>query len=266
MKNDLDISIIILCFNEQIHIARCIESALTLTSKVYLIDSNSTDNTLKIANNYNIKIYQFNWDSTSLWVDKINWALKHIPFETTWVMRLDSDEYLLNNVRPSLEKYLKSMPDLINGIYIKRRLYFLRKWMKHGKNTYLEIRIYRRFKVYYERRLLDERIILPKEETFKLDCDIVDDNLNNLSEFINKHNKYSTSEAIELLKLNKTQSRYYLTPKYLRAIMLFFYKYIFRLGFLDGREGFLYIFFQCLWYRMLCDAKVDEILSDNKKK
>ena len=275
MSNNLDISILIPCFNEHIHITRCIESALTLTSQVYLIDSYSTDGTLEIASKYNLKIFQYKWEQNTVWADKINWALENIPFLTKWVMRLDSDEYLTDNVHPILEKNLASMPDEINGIFINRRQFFLRKWMKHGNNTYSEIRIFRRHKVLYNIRLLDEYISLPSDQTIKLNCDIIDDNLNDLSTFINKHNKYSTFEAIEIIKkdiyANKDmrKSRYYSSPKYLRAIILFLSKYIFHLGFLDGKEGFLYCFLQCLWYRMLCDAKADEILSNcgkNKNK
>jgi len=266
MCDNLDISILIPCFNEQIHIARCIESALTLTSQVYLIDSYSTDGTLEIASKYNIKVFQYKWEQNTVWADKINWALENIPFLTTWIMRLDSDEYLVDNVRPILEKELASTLDEINGMFINRRQFFLRKWMKHGNNTYSEIRIFRRHKVFYDIRLLDEYISLPSEQTIKLNCDIIDDNLNDLSTFINKHNKYSTFEAIEIIKkeinTNKDtrKSRYYSSPKYWRAIILFLSKYIFHLGFLDGKEGFLYCFFQCLWYRTLCDARVDEIL------
>ena len=127
MCDNLDISILIPCFNEQIHIARCIESALTLTSQVYLIDSYSTDGTLEIASKYNIKVFQYKWEQNTVWADKINWALENIPFLTTWIMRLDSDEYLVDNVRPILEKELASTLDEINGMFINRRQFFFTK-------------------------------------------------------------------------------------------------------------------------------------------
>ncbi len=266
----LDLSIIILCYNEEIHIARSIESALSLTSHVFIIDSYSTDKTLDIASQYNVKIYQFRWDNNTVWADKINWALKNIPFETTWIMRLDSDEYLMSNVKPNLEKSLVNVKSNINGIIVNRRIFFLRKWMRHGNNSYSEIRIVRFGKAYYERRTLDEHVKLSPQEVLKLDCDVADDNLNDLSTFINKHNRYSLNEAIEIINkdinikgsgCDVSRTRYYKTPKYFRPILLFFSKYFIHLGFLDGKEGFLYIFFQCLWYRMLSDAKADEIYS-----
>lgn len=276
-----DISIIIMAFNEEKIIRRAIESALNLTPYVYIIDQYSVDNTLEIANSYHLDVYQYKWTADSTWSTKLNWSLKNIPFKTEWIMRLDADEFLTDDFVNNLN--LDKISTDINAISINRRLYFLGKWMRYGGNYPISmIRIVRKGKAFFENCLIDEHVVLKEGRVGYLNIDIIDDPFITLSDWVNKHNRYSDLIALESLtikgEINRNQfdkatfkrkmnkQKYNYLPKYWRALALFLYRYILRLGFLDGKEGFLWAFLQSLWYRILCDAKMEELSNVINKK
>ena len=88
---ELDISVIILTYNEEIHICRCIENIYPLVRNIFIIDSYSTDRTLLIASKYEkVTILQNKWENN--YAKQVNWALEHAPIRTEWVLRLGADE------------------------------------------------------------------------------------------------------------------------------------------------------------------------------
>ena len=128
----LDLSVIILTYNEELHIQRCIENVLPMVAKdIFIIDSFSTDRTLEIARKYsNVHILQNKWENNH--AKQFNWGLQHAPISTQWVLRLDADEYLLPELIEELQEKLPSLPDDVSGIIFKRRHIFMDKWMKRG--------------------------------------------------------------------------------------------------------------------------------------
>jgi hypothetical protein len=138
---------------------------------------------------------------------------------------------------------------------------------------------------------MDEHIQIIGGETLTFRYDFVDHNLNNISWWTNKHVDYAIREAIDLLNIEyglyekdlifskymgeqalrkrKLKLSYVKQPLFVRSFIYFIYRYIFRMGFLDGKEGFLWHFLQGWWYRTLVDVKVLEIRracgSDRKK-
>lgn len=273
----VDLSIFILTYNEEIHIERSIKSALRIAKKVFIVDSCSTDKTLEIAEQYGIAIFQVEYYN---FAQKVNWAIENLPLKTQWVMRLDADEYLTDELVDEIEVKLPNLSNDISAVSFCRRIYFLGKWMKRGTPRTPIIRIFRNGKAYYEKRWLDEHVIVRDGDVIILGCDLVDDNLNNLTYWINKHNKYATMEAIELIdselgivgnkdhvskldnrnnKKRKMKDLYTRMPLFIRPFLFFFYRYFFKLSFLEGKEAFIWDFMHCLWYRTLADAKVFEI-------
>ena len=274
------ISIIIPIRNEIKHIERSVKSAMLLTDQVFVVDSNSTDGSVELAESLGAKVYQYDWTEDSNFSTKINWALNTIPFITPWVMRLDADEYLMDNAIKGICESLKKVPNDVNGITLIRRIYFLGRWMKHS-NEYpkTSLRIFRVGKCRMESRWLDEHVDVGDGKAIDFPFDIVDDSRINLATWINKHNNdYSIKEAIELIndeiglfdrkennldananKKKKIKEKYVSMPKYWRCFFWFLYREFFKMGFLDGKEGFLWNFFQGWWYRTLADAKVEEI-------
>jgi glycosyltransferase involved in cell wall biosynthesis len=275
----LDLSVVILTFNEEIHIRRCIENIKPIAKEIFIVDSFSTDKTVVIAESLGAKIYRNTWENN--YARQFNWALTHLPTQTNWVLRLDADEYLTPESIDELNNKLDRLPEDITGVILKRRHVFIDKWIKKGTYPVKLMRLFRYKKAFCEQRWMDEHIQLTEGVAIEFEHDFVDHNLNDLSWWITKHNGYAIREAIDLLdielnlcettkvnalagqgqaasKRNKKLS-YAKAPLFLRAFAYFIYRYIFRLGFTEGKEGFLWHFLQGWWYRTLVDAKIFEI-------
>ena len=214
---------------------------------------------------------------------QLNWALENIEFETEWILRLDSDEYFLPELIDEMKKKLDDLDEDINGIFFRRRVLFMGKWIKHGGYyPTLILRAWRNKKAICEERWMDEHMKLLEGKSITFENDFVDDNKKNLHWWIAKHNNYATREAIEQLnskygfldyqpiKASITGSQeqrkkwlkekvYNILPLGIKPFIYFIYRYIIRGGFLDGFRGFLFHILQGFWYRFLVDAKVYEI-------
>ncbi len=274
-----DISVIILTFNEEIHIARCIKSLLTFTDKIFIVDSGSTDKTIEIAENLGAKVAVNQWIN---YATQFNFGIENNPFKTKWLMRMDSDEYVLPELSEEINQKLSKTSEEISGMYIKRRVLFFDKWIRHG--AYYPIwllRIWRNGHGICEESWMDEHIKLFQGKTVQMEQDIVDHNLNNLTWWTQKHNLYAIREVIDLLNIkynfrdfeavepkifgSQEQRKRYLKVKYAsvplftRPIFYFIYRYFLRLGFIDGKQGLMWHFLQGFWYRFLIDAKIYEI-------
>ena len=127
----LDLSVIILTYNEEIHIRRCLENITPIVKDIFIIDSFSTDKTLDIAKEYpQVQILQNKWENN--YAKQFNWGLTNAPIRTQWVLRLDADEYLLPELVKELQEKLPFISDDVSGIIFNRRHIFMDKWMKRG--------------------------------------------------------------------------------------------------------------------------------------
>lgn len=277
----LNIAVIILTYNEEIHIRRCIENVSPIVKEIFIIDSFSTDNTVEIARSYNhVQVLQNKWENQ--YAKQFNWGLENAPITAEWVLRLDADEYLMPELITELCEKLPTLGHDITGISFKRRYIFMNKWLKHGLYPAKLLRLFRYGKGFCEQRLMDEHIQLIEGRAIEFVHDIVDENLNNLSWMCHKYVNYAIREAVDQLdiKLDLTgagatdkkkhigQSAYrrrmikhiYVRlPLFLRSFAFFCYRYFFRCAFVYGKRGFIYHFMNSLWYRMLVDAKIFEI-------
>ncbi len=279
-----DISVIILTYNEELHIERCIKSLLPFVKEIFIIDSFSADKTVEIAENLGAKVYQNPWINYAL---QFQWGLDNCPIETEWVMRMDSDEYILPELQDEISNEMQNIQEETSGIYIKRRVYFKDKWIKHGSYypTWL-LRIWRYKDGHIEQRWMDEHIKLTKGKTIQFNNDLVDDNLNDLTWWTTKHNNYATREAVDILNIihefinyDEVNSNFFGTqeerkrflkkkyanlPLFTRPFIYFLWRYFIKLGFLDGKQGLIWHFLQGFWYRFLVDAKIYEIEKKSK--
>ena len=275
-----EISVFIIAFNEELHIKRCIESVKSFAQKIYVVDSFSTDKTVEIAESSGAIVFQNTWSNHA---NQVNWAINNCGISTEWIMRLDADEVVTPALAEEIQTELDRQPAGISGINLKRRVYFMNRWIKHGSYypTWL-LRIWRNGKGICEQRIMDEHIKVLEGKTVNFEHDIIDENLNNLTWWTNKHNHYASKEAFELLnniyqienhnelvlpKLFGSQSerkrwlkyRYAKLPLFSRPFIYFIYRYFIRLGFLDGKQGLIWHFLQGFWYRFLVDAKIYDI-------
>lgn len=279
------ISVLILTYNEEKHIKRCLESLLKFSEDIFIVDSYSSDSTLKIAESMGVKVYQNKWVN---YAKQFQWGLDNCSIKTKWIMRMDADEYVLPSLANEIEEKLDSIKEEISGIYVKRRMYFKGKWIKHG-GKYPEwlLRIWKYEDGFIEERWMDEHIVLKQGTTIHFKNDLVDDNLNDLSWWTQKHNNYATREAIDVLNINynfqksneiksslfgeQEQSKrqlkkaYAKLPLFTRPFIYFVWRYFIKLGFLDGTRGLIWHFLQGFWYRFLVDSKIYEIKKKTKE-
>lgn len=273
------LSIVILTYNEELNIEKCLIEAKKLSSNIFIVDSYSTDNTLQICEKYNCKIYQNKFINQAV---QLNWALENIAIDGDWVLRLDADEYMTDELIEEINQKLQNLSSEVNGVFLKRRLYFLGKWMKRGIYPVYVMRLWRNKKAICEERWMDEHMKLLSGTSIVFDYDFIDNDNKSLTSWIQKHNNYASREAIEylsnkynILNENVVEPRFLGTqeqrkkwikknlysglPAGVRPTLYFIYRYIFRMGFLDGFRGFVFHSMQGFWYRLLVDAKVYEI-------
>jgi glycosyltransferase involved in cell wall biosynthesis len=277
----MDLAVVILTHNEERHIARALQSVSRIASQVFVVDSFSTDRTVELAQAAGANVLQNKFIN---YARQFQWALDNAPITAKWVMRLDADEIIEPDLVEEICQKLPALPDAVAGVNLKRKHIFMGRWIRHGgRYPLVLLRIWRRGQGRIEDRWMDEHMVVwgGITETFK--GGFSDHNLNDLSFFIDKHNKYATREAIDVLnqklmlfprdevvsadntsfqaaaKRFVKERIYNRLPFTFSALAYFLWRYIFQLGFLDGRSGLVYHFLQGYWYRFLVGAKLMEL-------
>lgn len=285
MHNTQDLTVIILTYNEEIHLKRCINSLKGLAKRIIIVDSFSTDATKEIAVSLGADFYQRAWPNNHAL--QLNWSLENCEIKTKWTMKMDADEYLTDELQIEINHILSNNHINFNGLVIPRSVVFKQKLLKFGGwNKFYLLRIWKTGIGRSEERWMDEHIILNETPALiTLKNKIIDENLNSIHWWTIKHNNYAKREAIDYL-INKYQlpliddkfdsnnsakfkreikNNFYNTmPLFIRAFLYFCFRYFFQLGLLDGKAGFIWHFLQGFWYRFLVDVNIYEIeLSNN---
>ena len=276
-----DLSAVILTFNEELHLERALASISGFTKEIFVIDSFSTDRTIEIALAHGAIVLQNKFINQA---KQFQWALDNAPISGEWILRLDADEIIESDLATEIVQKLPALAPDVVGINLKRKHIFMDRWVKHGgRYPLVMLRIWRKGHGRIENRWMDEHIVIWGGRTVTFEGGFADHNLNDLTFFTDKHNKYATREAIEILnqRLNfyprdhsvttestslQTAAKFFIKehiynhiPFTISAFMYFVWRYIFQLGFLDGRSGLIYHFLQGYWYRFLVGAKVMEL-------
>lgn len=301
----LDITVIVLTYNEELHIRRCLERIAPVAKKVYIVDSPSTDKTVeivqevqevqKVQGGADVEVVVHKYPGNQ--AEQFNWALDNLPIDTEWVLRLDADEYLTPELIEEMSSKLSTLNPNVSAVVLPLGRAFMGRVLKHGiVNGISMIRLFRRGKARYEARVMDEHLQVLEGETVTFENKFVDDNRLPLSKFKEKHRNYARREAsiylsdkyelfshlgsshnsststehqlneskhdgqlAEVVQAKRAQKdKYAKMPLFLRAVAYFCYRYFFKLGFLDGKEGFYWDFHQGLWYRWLVDKNILE--------
>jgi glycosyltransferase involved in cell wall biosynthesis len=263
----LPVSVIIPVRNEAHNLPRCLR-ALGDMGEVIVVDSQSTDATVEIARDFGAQVVQFHYQGG--WPKKRQWAMDSLPLAHDWILLLDADEVLTPELTHEIQRAIQS-PDT-NGYYIALRIYFLGRILRHGDARFWKLSLFRRGKGKYECRLKDQDASMADMEvhehvfvegkTARLRNPLVHHNIESLSRYIQKHDEYSNGEARVLLQKGndgaispslfgtQAQRRRWLKDKLFAVpgspVLLFIYRYFFRLGFLDGVPGLIYCGFQAV--------------------
>jgi len=249
---------------------------------MFVLDSGSTDATSDIAERFSATFIYHAFEShTRQW----NWALRNLPFAFEWTLCLDADQHLTRELRGEIASLLSGRKQVSeNGFYLRRRQIFRGKWIQHG--GYYPKHLLKLFRHEFawcdENERLDSRFYV-KGPLGVLKQDLIEDNQNehSITFWIDKHNRYAVAQALEELERREGKATWAIEPRffgtpdqrtlflrdfwyrslplYVRPFLLFAYRYFFRLGFLDGKQGLIFHFNQSLWFRMLVDAKIEEL-------
>ena len=278
-KKKPSLTALVLTYNEEVHLRRCLELLKDICEEIVIVDSFSKDETKNIAKEFGARFYQNPFVNHAV---QLNWGIENGEINTDWVIRVDADEYISDELASSIVNELPNLKNDITGVRVKRLMYFLNKPLKKaGMYPIWHLKLWRHGKASCEQRWMDERMKLSNGETTTLEGDLIDNNLNNLTWWTEKHNKYATREAIDILDkiYNFTNSdavnanlfgtaeerrrwfkkKYLNLPLFVRPILFWFIRYILQGGFLEGKRGFIWNTLQCGWYRFLVDAKIFEV-------
>ena len=291
----VDLTVIILTKNEEKNLRKCVESFRGIAKRFVIVDSFSTDTTEELCKQLNRELQKigssldFYQNKCVDYATQLNWGLTQTNITTEWSMRMDADEELMENLAQEIDEKLANIDSSINGVVLRRRVYFMGKWIKHGgRYPELLLRIFRTGKAICEQKIMDEHMILSNGRTVEFKYDLIDNNQKDLEWWTAKHNWYSNREVLDhqitlekqtgssletggestnqaKMKRAVKNNGYYRLPKFLRAHLYFIYRYYIRLGFLDGTEGKIFHFLQAYWYRFLVDAKMYQCEKDGIK-
>lgn len=277
----VDVTFIILTKNESKNITDCINSIKNFASRIVIVDSGSDDDTCAIAKKLGADVYTHKFENYS---KQFNWGLDNTNITTKWSFRFDADERLTPQLIKELEYLAKEHDsDNVNGIIMEAWLYFMGRKIKHGCHNKRKLMMFKTGTARIEDRRMDEHTILSSGTAIIAKNKFIHYDYKDLTSWINKMNWYATREMQDYYEykmgksyvlqnedkiINKTRKKkfgfYYKFPLFIRCRLLFFYNYIIKLGFLDGKEGYVYHYMYHMWYRTLVDGKILEQKKTNK--
>jgi glycosyltransferase involved in cell wall biosynthesis len=265
-------SVILLSFNSEATLGATLERARMVSDEIFVVDSGSTDGTLELARQAGATVFVHPFESYGV---QRNWAIDNLPVTRPWQLHLDADELMDEQLVEDIRSLPNGPPH--SGYFLPRYVRFLGRVLRHGgMNPTWHLRLFRSGVGRCEERKYDQHFLLLRGTSGKLRGTVIDDNRMPLSEWTARHNRWADSEVAELendeitgqvqpdVLGNPAEKKRYLREKYnrmplfVRPFGLFFYRYVLRLGFLDGKEGFIFWVLQTFWFRFLVDAKIWE--------
>ena len=258
--NKVPVSVILPIKNEAENLPRCLDS-IRWADEIFVVDSDSTDDSRAIAEQYAAKVVQFEFSGT--WPKKKNWALENLPFRNEWVLIIDADEVLPPAAEAEIAQAVVNAGS-IAGYWINRRFFFLGRWLKHAYYPNWNLRLFRHSLGRYE-KLTDaatesgdnevhEHVIV-NGPTARLQAEMDHYAFPSVEVFLEKHNRYSNWEARVAVDGYLAKSagalshgrvgvrrRLKLLSQRLpfRPLLRFLYVYVWQRGFLDGRDGYYF--------------------------
>lgn len=273
-----DVSVIILTKDEKLHIGRCLERLRDLNPRqFFVVDSFSTDETKSIVEYFNstfqrqletpaIDFVEHEWPGNQ--AAQFQWALDNLPIEAKWILRIDADEYLTDELIAEIKERLPQIEDDVDGVILKRRHvvgWLDNRWIKRGMYPTRILRLFRRGRGDSDLKIMDEHIVV-EGRVVEFDNDFVDHSLISFADWQTKHRGYAKREARSYLSGERStgekaakKDAYYKLPRYFRAIVYFCIRYFLKLGFLDGVAGWRWHFWQGLWYRWIVDREIGRV-------
>ena len=267
--------------------------------QIFIVDCFSTDDTKDIVNSFSrqsgktgqtcfprapadytlglpLSFIERAWPG--LYAKQFNWALDNLPIKSSWVLRLDADEYLypdaIEEVKSLLPKWdgekvtFGGLPPDVTSLSLSLARVFCGRKIRFGGTAHIPmVRFFKYGIGRCQDRAMDEHIVTSEGADYRLKGEFADDNLNTMDWWREKHRGYAKREAVDALageKFKTSKSLYYRFPPYLRAFIYFSLRYFLLLGFLDGYAGWMWHFWQGLWYRWIVDIEIFRLKQNEK--
>lgn len=275
-RTTIPVSVLVPTRNEEQNLEFCL-TCLARFEEVIVFDSYSTDRTIKIAERWDARVVQREFDNFS---SHKNWALSNIPFRNRWVMIVDADEQVESSLADEICQIVLNKNQFNDGFFIPRKNMFAGVWIRHG-GWYpdWQLRLFRRGLARYESRIVHEHILLNGKVGY-LSNHLLHHDYKGIERYFDRHNTYSSMEAVEFYRALKQlgdqsdqiipsifskgpERRRYLklmAYRYLpfRPLFKFIWMYVFRGGFLDGRIGFRFCLLHT-FYEYQVSLKLEEL-------
>ncbi len=274
-----DIAVVILSKDENLHIGRCLEKLAPLEARqILVVDCYSTDGSDKISADMGATVVQHEWPG--LHAKQFNWALDNLPIKASWVLRLDADEYLYPETIEEVKRLLPKwdgakvsdgvLPPDVTSLSLARARVFCGRKIRFGGTAHIPmVRFFKYGIGRCQDRAMDEHIVTSSGRDYRLKGEFADHNLNTMDWWREKHRGYAKREAADAFageQFKSSKSLYYRFPPYLRAFIYFSIRYFVLLGFLDGYAGWMWHFWQGLWYRCLVDREIGRMRCLNRRR
>ncbi|RMG89672.1 MAG: glycosyltransferase family 2 protein [Chloroflexi bacterium] len=266
-RSEGTVAVVILTYNEERNLPQALSSVVGWADEVFVFDSFSTDRTVEIAQQMGATVMQHPFEN---YAQQRNAALDRLPIQSEWILFLDADEWVPQELKDEIREVISSLPEK-DGFYLKRRFIWMGRWIRRGYYPTWILRLVRRGKGRCEERQVNEHLVVDGPVGY-LKHDFIHEDRKGVSEWIAKHVKYAQREADELFRQDHEQeipARFFGTqaerkrwirqniwgrlPPLVRPWFYFFYRLVLRGGFLDGRRAVAYHFLHALWFPMLID-------------
>lgn len=260
----MNVSILILTLNEESNLPECLRS-VAWSDDVVVLDSFSSDRTVEIAREHGARVTQRRFDN---WAAHQNWALEQIPFKHAWVFYLDADERMTDELKEELMAIANETTRREVAFYCGRRNMFMDRWIRRAMPPGMIMRFFRPPHVWFE-RLVNPVPVIDGPHGYLKGMLVHYNFSKGVTEWIEKHNRYSAFEAMEGMKLLRhaagPQPTVFSSDPALRRralknlsfrlpcrpLLKFLYMYGWKGGWLDGRAGFAYCVLQAFYEYMI---------------
>ena len=260
----MNVSILILTLNEEANLSECLQS-VKWSDDIVVLDSFSNDRTVKIAEELGARVVQRRFDN---WSAHQNWALEQIPFKHPWVFYLDADERMTEELKDELALMAHDPSRTAVAYYCGRRNMFMGRWIRHAMPPGMIMRLFRPSHVRFE-RLVNPVPVIDGPHGYLRGMLVHYNFSKGISEWIEKHNRYSQLEALEGMRLihqpSEAQPGLLSADRALRRralknlsfrlpwrpLIKFLYLFVWHGGWLDGRAGFTYCVLQSFYEYMI---------------
>ena len=258
------VSVLIFTLNEELNLPACLNS-LEWCDDVVVIDSFSTDNTVDICRRGQVRVVQNTFTGFG---DQRNFALQNVELKHDWVLILDADERVPQELARELSALATANASHIGAYRLRRRFHLWGKWLRHSSlyPTWV-VRFVHRGKVRYVNRGHAETEQVDGE-TAEIRSYLIDENVKDLDAWFDRQSEYAGKDAeyelesegasmtwLSMLSADPMQRRVALKRMAarlpIRGFLYFLYCYLFRMGFLDGRDGLMFCRMKAMYQNMI---------------